>query len=304
MRFSGEAESITLLHEKGVVMPVEPTPRRRRLGAELRRIREALGWTQEEAASRLGYQSLSTVSKIENGLQGLRIQQLPHFFEVYGVTDAALREELRDLVRRAGEIDWWQRYEGVVDDPLGDYFSQVENAGALFVFNPLAIYGLLQTPEYARAVTEGSRVWKTPEDIDRFVALRLEHQRAMAERRPPLKLWAVIPEGVLRQEVGGRACMRAQIEHLMHLARTSPSVTIQVLPFSAGAHAGMDGPFMLMSFPAGRDLVCVESLRTSLHLNEPETVELYRTTSDLLKSDALSPKASLPLLATIAKEFS
>ncbi|MFF5213421.1 helix-turn-helix domain-containing protein [Streptosporangium sp. NPDC000396] len=285
-------------------MPVEPTPRRRRLGAELRRVRESLGWTQEEAASRLGYQSLSTVSKIENGLQGLKIQQLPHFFEVYGITNAGLREELRDLVRRAGEVDWWQRYEGVVDDPLGDYLSQVENASALFVFNPLAVHGLLQTPEYARAVTEGSRVWKTPEDIDRFVALRLEHQRAMVERRPPLKIWTVLPEGLLRQEVGGAACMRAQIEHLMNLAHTSPTVTIQVLPFSAGAHAGMDGPFMLMSFPAGRDLVCVESLRASLHLNEPEAVELYRTTSDLLKSDALSPKASLPLLATIAKDLS
>lgn len=285
-------------------MPVEPTPRRRRLGAELRRIREARGWTQEEAASRLGYQSLSTVSKIENGLQGLRIQQLPHFFEVFGITDATLREELRDLVRRAGEADWWQRYEGVVDDPLGDYLSQVENASGLFVFNPLAVHGLLQTPEYAHAVTEGSRVWKTPEDIDRFVALRLKHQRAVSESRPPLKIWTVLPEGLLRQEVGGRACMRAQIEHLMHLARTSPEVTIQVLPFSAGAHAGMDGPFMIMSFSTGRDLVCIESLRVSLHVNKPETVELYRTASDLLKSDALSPNASQKLLATIAKDLS
>ncbi|GAA4198855.1 helix-turn-helix transcriptional regulator [Streptosporangium oxazolinicum] len=285
-------------------MPVEPTPRRRRLGAELRRIREALGWTQEEAAGHLGYQSLSTVSKIENGLQGLRIQQLPHFFEVFGITDTVLREELRDLVRRAGEADWWQRYEGVVDDPLGDYLSQVENANALFVFNPLAVHGLLQTPEYARAVTEGSRVWKTPEEIDHFVALRLEHQRTMLERRLPLKIWTVLPEGVLHQEVGGRACMRAQIEHLIHLARTNPAVTIQVLPFSAGAHAGMDGPFMFMSFSTGRDLVCIESLRASLHLNEPEVVELYRTTSDLLKSDALSPKASIPLLAAIAKDLS
>ncbi|MEV4746565.1 helix-turn-helix transcriptional regulator [Streptosporangium sp. NPDC049248] len=284
-------------------MPVEPTPRRRRLGAELRRVREALGWTQEEAAGHLGYQSLSTVSKIENGLQGLKIQQLPHFFEVFGITDPALREELRDLVRRAGEADWWQRYEGVVDDPLGDYLSQVESASGLFVFNPLAVHGLLQTPGYARAVTEGSRVWKTPGDIDHFVALRLEHQRTMLERRSPLKIWTVLPEGLLRQEVGGRSCMRAQVEHLIHLARTNPTVTIQVLPFSAGAHAGMDGPFMLMSFPTGRDLVCIESLRASLHLNEPETVELYRTASDLLKSDALSPKASLPLLTTIAKDL-
>ncbi|MFJ4513851.1 helix-turn-helix domain-containing protein [Streptomyces sp. NPDC088816] len=284
-------------------MPVEPTPRRRRLGAELRRIRESLGWTQEEAARRLGYQSLSTVSKIEKGVQGLKIQQLPHFFEVYQIDGPALREELRNLVRRAGEADWWQRYEGVVDDPLGDYLSLVESASSLFVFNPVAIHGLLQTPEYARAVTEGSRAWKTPEDIERFVAMRQEHQKNMLERDPALKIWAVLPEGLLRQEVGGKAVMRAQIEHLIGLARTDPNITIQVLPYRAGAHAGMDGHFMLMSFPTGRDLVCIESIRALLHLNEPDTVEVYRTTSDMLKSDALSQKASVPLLTTIAKDL-
>ncbi|MFI9588574.1 helix-turn-helix domain-containing protein [Streptomyces sp. NPDC052236] len=284
-------------------MPVEPTPRRRRLGAELRRIREALGWTQEKAAKRLGYRSFSTVSKIEKGVQGLKIQQLPHFFEVYGITDDALREELRNLVRRAGEADWWQRYEGVVDDPLGDYLSLVESASSLFVFNPVAIHGLLQTPEYVKAVTKGSRAWKTPDATDRFVAMRQEHQTNMLEREPELKIWAVLPEGLLRQEVGGRAVMRAQIEHLIGIANTNPSITIQVLPFRAGAHAGMDGPFMLMSFPTGRDLVCIESMRALLHLNEPETVEVYRTTSDLLKGDALSQKASVPLLTTIAKDL-
>ncbi|WP_435125636.1 helix-turn-helix domain-containing protein [Actinacidiphila sp. bgisy144] len=284
-------------------MPVEPTPRRRRLGAELRHIREALGWTQEEAATRLGYRSLSTVSKIEKGVQGLKVQQLPHFFEVYGVADTALRDELRDLVRRASEADWWQRYEGVVDDPLGDYLSLVESASSLFVFNPVAIHGLLQTPEYAKAVTKGSRAWKTPEETDRFVAMRQEHQTTMLEREPTLKIWAVLSEGLLRQEVGGRAVMRAQIEHLLDLARSNPSITIQVLPFRAGAHAGMDGSFMIMSFPTGPDLVCIESMRALLHLNEPETVEVYRTTSDLLKGDALSQKASVPLLTTIAKDL-
>jgi transcriptional regulator with XRE-family HTH domain len=285
-------------------VPVEPTPRRRRLGAELRRVRESLDWTQEEAASRLGYRSLSTISKIENGIQALKVQQLPHFFEVYGITETALRDELRDLVRRAAEVDWWQRYEGVIDDPLGDYLSQVESASALFVFNPLSLHGLLQTPEYAKATTEGSRLWKTSEEIDHFVALRLEHQRAAKERQPPLKIWVVLPEGLLRQEVGGRACMRAQVDHLIHLARTNPDITIQVLPFSAGAHAGVDGPFMLMSFSTGRDLVYIESLRASLHVNDPTEVEIYRTASDLLKTDSLSPRASLPLLTTIAKDLS
>ncbi|MGP4115296.1 helix-turn-helix domain-containing protein [Streptomyces sp. 4N509B] len=285
-------------------MPVEPTPRRRRLGGEFRRIREGLGWTQEEAATRLGYKSLSVVSKIEKGVQGVKIQQLPHFFEVYGITDESLREELRNLARRASEPDWWQRYGGVVDDPLGDYLSLVESASSLFVFNPLAIHGLLQTPEYAKAVVEGSRAWKVVDDIGRFVDLRLEHQKNVLDRDPPLKIWAVLPEGLLRQEVGGRNVMRAQIEHLVKLARGNPHVHIQVLPFKAGAHAGMDGPFMLMGFPTGRDIVCIESMRASLHLNQPAAVEEYRTTSDTLKTDALSQRASLPLLKALIKEYS
>jgi transcriptional regulator with XRE-family HTH domain len=284
-------------------MPVEPTPRRRRLGAEIRRAREALGWTQEEAAEKLGYKALSTVSKIEKGVQGVKFQQLPHFFEVLRIDDPEVREHWRDLVRKAGEPDWWQRFEGVVNDPLGDYLSEIEQADSLFVWNPVVLHALLQTEEYERAVIEGSRAWKTAEDIDRFVAMRREHRHNMLNRKPPLKIWAVLPEGLLRQQVGSRDVARGQIEHLIHLARTDSNITLQVLPFRAGAHAGMDGAFMLMSFTTGRDTVVVEAIRALLHLNEPDTVEVYRTTADHLKSDALGQKASVSLLTTIAKEL-
>ncbi|MGH3511433.1 MAG: helix-turn-helix domain-containing protein [Pseudonocardiaceae bacterium] len=285
-------------------MPVEPTPRRRRLGAEIRRARETLGWSQEEAAERLGYKSMSTISKIEKGVQGLKIQQLAHFFEVLGIDDPDQREQLRDLARKAGEPDWHQRYQGVVDDPLGDYLSEVEEATSLFVWNPVVVHGLLQIPDYERAVIEGSRAWTTADDINRFVDMRAEHRKNMLDRDPPLKIWTVVLEGLLRQEVGGRAVAQAQLEHLIHLARTDANITIQVLPLRAGAHAGMDGPFMLMSFTAGRDTVAIEGARALLHLNEPDTVEIYRTTSDHLKSDALGLKASLSLLNTIVKELS
>lgn len=284
-------------------MPVEPTPRRRRLGAEIRRAREALGWTLEEAAEHLGYRSHSTVSKIENGTQGVKFQQLPHFFEVLGIDEPSVRDEWRELVRKAGELDWWQRFEGVVNDPLGDHLSEIEQAGSLFVWNPVVLYALLQTDAYERAVIEGSRAWKTARDIDRFVAMRREHRQHMLDRQPPLKIWAVLPEGLLRQEVGGREVARDQVRHLVHLGRTDPNVTIQVLPFQAGAHAGMDGPFMLMSFTAGRDTVVVEAIRALLHLNDPDTVDVYRTTSDHLKSDALGQTASLSLLNAIAKDL-
>jgi transcriptional regulator with XRE-family HTH domain len=284
-------------------MPVEPTPRRRRLGAEIRRAREARGWTQEEAADKLGYKAVSTVSKIENGTQAVRLQQLPHFFEVLTVDDPQTREHWRDLVRRAAEPDWWQRFRGVVSDPLGEHLSEIDLASGLFVWNPVVLHGLLQTDEYERAVIEGSRAWKTATEIDHFVAMRAEYRRTMLQRTPPLKMRTVLPEGLLRQEVGGRAVAQRQIEHLIHLARNDANVTLQVLPFRAGAHAGMDGAFMLMNFATGRDTVVVEGIRALLHLNDPETVAVYQTTVDHLTMDALSPKASLAMLTTLAKEL-
>ncbi|NJP64797.1 Scr1 family TA system antitoxin-like transcriptional regulator [Streptomyces spiramenti] len=105
---------------------------------------------------------------------------------------------------------------------------------------------LFQVPADERAIVEGSRAWSTADDIERFIAMRAEHHQAMTERQPPLKIWSVIPEGLLRQEVGGRAVAKAQVEHLIDRLRGDPNTTIQVLPLSAGAHTGMDGPFMLM----------------------------------------------------------
>lgn len=201
---------------------------------------------------------MSTISKIEKGVQGLKIQQLAHFFEILGIDDPDQREQLRDLARKAGEHDWHQRYQGVVDDPLGDYLSEVEEATSLFVWNPVVVHGLLQTPDYERAVIEGSRAWTTTDEINRFVDMRAEHRKNMLDRDPPLKIWTVVPEGLLRQEVGGR----------------------------------------------GRDTVAIEGARALLHLHEPDTVEIYHTTSDHLKSDALGLKPSLSLLNTIAKELS
>jgi transcriptional regulator with XRE-family HTH domain len=284
-------------------MSVEPTPRRRRLGAELRRVRESLGWTQEEAARALGYKALSTVSKIESGTQGIKIQQLSHFFEVFGITDDATREHWRELVRKAGEPDWWQRYEDVVYDQLGDYLSDVEQANSIFFWNPAVLPPYLQTDDYERAVIEGSRGWTSAVDIDRFVAARREQRDKVLSRKPPLKIWAVLPEGLLRQQVGSRAIAHAQIEHLIEVARGDANITLQVLPFTAGAHAGVDGPFTLLSFPTGHNMVVLEAIRVTLRLTEAGTVEAHRTAADHLKSDALSRKASVAMLTTIAEDL-
>ncbi|MFJ1706855.1 helix-turn-helix transcriptional regulator [Kitasatospora sp. NBC_00374] len=285
-------------------MAVEPTPRRRRIGSEVRQARLRVGWSVEQAAEALGYGSASTISKIENGTQGIKLQQLPHFFQVLQIDDPEVQEAWRDMVRNARKRDWHQRYPGVVDDPLGDYLASLELACALFIWYPVVVHGLLQCDDYERAVIIASRAWKSEEDIGRFITTRRNMRLEALDRQPALPIWAVLTEAQLRQEVGGRQTARAQVEHLINLARTHRNIVIQVIPLSHGAHAGMDGPFMAMSFPTGRDTVTIEGMRAALHLHDPETVTAYRTTSDHLKTDALSPADSLALLSRIAKDLS
>lgn len=285
-------------------MTADPPRKRQRLGAELRGLREAHGWSLAEAAKRLGYTSPATVSKLEHGTQRVTRQQVPNILEVYNVTDARQREHLRALVHALDEPDWWQKqsFDGVVDEPLSDYLSEIESATSLFVFNPVVLHGLLQIPEYTRAITEASGAWESPEEIDQFVAMRIAHQQATFDRDPPLKFHAVLTEGQLRQQVGGPKVHRAQLQHLAELASTYPGVTLQVLPFHAGAHAAMDGPFMLLGFAFGRDLVRLESMRASLRINDPDHVELYRATSELLKSDADPADQTAHTLTALAQE--
>jgi transcriptional regulator with XRE-family HTH domain len=261
-----------------------------------------LGWSQEETAQRLSYRSVSAVSKIESGSQGVTIQQLPFFFEVYGITDDHVREWMRDLVRRADEPDWWETY-GPGGRLLGDYLGHVETATKLFVWNPAAIPGLLQIEGYARAVAASDPIWRDKEDIDRWVAIRLEHQRLTFERETPLHLHAVMPEGLLRQQVGGRASAHAQLQHLIEMA-DHQTVTIQVLPFSAGAHAGMNGSFQILDYPGDEaGSVIVESLGGQLHHTEPDSMALYRATAERLKSQALPESETRHTLTLIAEDM-
>ncbi|WP_030458512.1 helix-turn-helix transcriptional regulator [Kitasatospora sp. NRRL B-11411] len=284
-------------------MAVEPTPRRRKLGTEVRHARRRLNWSVEEAAAQLGYGSASTISKIENGTQGIKLQQLPHFFEVLKITDPKVQDIWRDLVRNAHNPNWHQEYPGTADDPLGDYLVNLEIADGLFIWSPVGVHGLLQYDEYERQVILAGRPSKGEEDVQRFITVRRNCRHTAFTRKTPLPIWAVLTEGQLRQEVGGRATARAQVLHLIDLVRAHPNLVIQVIPLSHGAHAGFDGPFMAWTFPTGRHSVTIEGMKAALHLTDPAAVADYRTISDHLKTDALPPKESLELLARIAKDL-
>ncbi|MEU0936166.1 helix-turn-helix transcriptional regulator [Embleya sp. NPDC005971] len=278
-----------------------PTVRQRRLGLELRQLRHGLGWTLSRAAERLDMR-LSSLSKIETGRQRVRTRELPAFFDAYGLVDPARREAITHLAREALKRNWWQGFEGVVSDPYADYLSLEGSASEIAVFNPLVVPGLLQTQTYARELTEASRVWSTLDEVDRFVELRMKRQELLTGEHPP-RYWVILSELSLRQEVGGKAVLRDQVAHLIDTAVRLPHVTVQVVPYDAGAHSGSDGGFALMRFAVGSEVVCLESMRASLYLEEPGDIAIYAATLDHLKSSALSVRDSMAFMKTLCEDL-
>ncbi|MGX1477862.1 UNVERIFIED_CONTAM: hypothetical protein RKD50_006670 [Streptomyces canus] len=167
----------------------------------------------------------------------------------------------------------------------------------------MLVPGLLQTAEYGRAVTVASRAWQTAEQIDQFVEVRLARQRRLTDTAS-LELWAVLAEGVLRQQVGGPSVMSAQLEHLLMMTDL-PNITVQVMPFARGAHSGMFGPYLVLSFPrvASLDLVLTETPSGNIWVEQEPEVAYYRALFDDARTTALPPPESLALIHRIAQEY-
>jgi hypothetical protein len=174
-------------------------------------------------------------------------------------------------------------------------FADLEAAAAaLFEFEPLAVPGLLQTEDYARAILRAGRPRDSDEEIERHVAARMARQAILGRDRPPL-LWVVLDEAVLRRPVGGREVMRAQLARLV-AASASPHIVIQVLPFAVGEHAGMGGARVIVRLPSEGEIVYVEGPGSGQFIGTPEDVAECALRFDLLRATALSPDESVALI--------
>ncbi|MGW0364108.1 helix-turn-helix domain-containing protein [Streptomyces sp. NPDC002990] len=276
----------------------------RQLGDELRRFREAAGLTTATAAEVLDC-TKGKISRIENGHVPVRTPDLVALMEAYGVTDAEPRERLTSLALRANRRrreGWWHEYASVLSDAYRDQIEMESICDSIRTYQVQMMPGLLQTPEYGRAVTVASRAWRTAEEIDRFVQVRLARQERLSGA-DPIEFWAVLAEGVLRQQVGGPDIMHAQLEHLLAMAER-PNITVQVLPFVRGAHSGMFGPYVLLSFPqlASLDLVLTEAPTGNIWMEREQEVACYRGLFDDARMAALPPTESLALIQRVAKE--
>ena len=270
-----------------------PTGRRRRLGAELRRLREAAGLTIDRVAEELEC-SPSKVSRIETGQVSATPRDVRDMLGLYGVEDARL-EAMVQVAREARQRGWWQKFVDVPDG-VPAYVGLETAATSIDVYMALLVPALLQTPDYARAVIAAVRPDLPRSEIDRRVELRLRRQDLLGQERPPL-MRVLLDDTVLRRPVGGPAVMAAQRRRLLADA-DRPAVTIQVLEAGAGAHAGMDGPFTIFGFPAPaeRDVVALDSAADALYLEDAEDVARYRRVFELLLPAARSPEDSAAII--------
>lgn len=277
----------------------------RQLGDELKRLREAAGVSMAEAAEALDC-TKGKISRIENGHVPVRSPDLIALMQVYRVEEPESRDRLTALARRANRRrreGWWHQYASVLSDTYIDQIEMEAICDSIRTYQVQLVPGLLQTEEYGRAVTVASRVWQTPEEIDQFVRVRLARQERLTGEGP-IEYWAVLAEGVLHQQVGGADVMRAQLHHLLTMAQR-PNVTIQVLPFSRGAHSSMYGPYLLLTFPrmSSLDLVLTETPTGNIWRERETEVACYRSLFDDARMSALPPTESLALIRRVAKEY-
>jgi transcriptional regulator with XRE-family HTH domain len=283
-------------------MQYGPAVRRRKLGTELRVLRTRVGLTSIEAARLVGWHQ-SKVSRIETGSSGVKPADVRRLLDAYDVKDPQLRELL--LVLAGGEDgggrqNWWHAYRGVLPPTYRDFISLESQASGMRTLETSVVPGLLQTPEYARAVTRAAVEGLADDKLDALVEVRIARQDVLCAD-PPLKLNAVLDEAVLRREVGGPGVMTQQLRRLREAAAL-PQVRLQVLPFTAGAHIGITGPFVIFSFSSASDLdvVVLDHLTSSLYLERKEDLQAYVEAFNALQIHALSPEESLDYIAGMA----
>ena len=258
------------------------------LGSRLRQLREAAKVTPEQA----GYEiraSRSKISRMENGRVSFKDRDIADLLTLYGVADEQVRQATLELARRANVPGWWAMYSDILPDWFEMYLGLESSAAVIRTFELQFVPGLLQTEDYARAVTVLGHKAAPTSEIDRRVALRMRRQQVL-RKAEPTRIWTVMDEAALRRPVGGRAVMHAQLRHLAQ-ATTAPHVTVQVVPFGHGGHAAAGGSFSILRFdqPDLPDVVYIEQLTSALYLENRQDVDNYHEVMNQLSTDALTP---------------
>jgi transcriptional regulator with XRE-family HTH domain len=280
-----------------------PTVKRRRLAAELRTYRDRAGLTIEEVAQRLEW-STAKISRIENARVSVLPRDVKFLLGVYGVEENGEEwETLLALARESRQKGWWHAYGDVIPEGFETYVGLEADATTLRTYESEYVPGLLQTADYADAVIRATMLTASDEEVEKHVTVRMVRQERLTGPGAP-EMWAVVSEAVIRRVVGGGPVMRAQLGRLVE-TRKQPNITLQVLPFSVGAHAGMDGAFMILGFPTPTDpdVTYVHYYTGTLYLEKPEDLARYTLMFDHLRAAALPVGQSRDLIARARDEL-
>ncbi|MEV4277684.1 helix-turn-helix domain-containing protein [Actinoplanes xinjiangensis] len=278
-----------------------PTVLRILLGSQLRKLRESKGITREAA----GYEIRASGSKISRmglGRVSFKERDVADLLTMYGVSDSAERDALIGLARQANNPGWWQHFGDVLPTWFQAYLGLEAAASLIRTYEIQFVPGLLQTPDYARAVIMLGHAGASAEEINRRVDVRLQRQQILTRSGGP-QLWAVIDEAVLRRPIGGVDVMRAQIESLIEASKL-PGVRLQIIPFMVGGHAAAGGPFAILRFPEPElpDVVYVEQLTSAIYLDKREDVDHYAMAMERVCIDAEPPNHTPEILGKLLNE--
>jgi transcriptional regulator with XRE-family HTH domain len=281
---------------------ISPTVRRRKLGVQLRTLRERAGLTIDDVARSTRW-SMSKISRIETARVGARQKDVDQLLALYQVEDPDTRASMAQLVREAAQRGWWTTYGEAVPDWFEDYVGFESEASSFRIFETQIVPALLQTEDYARAILKAGRLTDLPYEVEQRIQLRMARQSVFSRSDPP-RMRVVIDESVLRRPVGGPEVMAGQLKRLLAEV-DNPNIILQVLPFSAGEHLAMNGSFVLFAFDeSDLDIVYVEYLAGALYLEKKRELAWYTLAFDHLGATALGPKESAKLVEQALKELS
>ena len=279
-----------------------PTVQRMLVGAKLRRLRTDMGLSREEAAEAIRASEWK-IHRLENGQVGFKERDLVDLLALYGVTDPDEIDELLTMAREANTPGWWQHYGDVLPQWFRTYVDLESAAALIRTYEGQFVPGLLQTDDYMRAVIHGAHLDESSDEVGRRVRLRMARQTLLTREHPP-RLWAVVDEAALRRPVGGREVMRGQVERLLDATKL-PNVTLQILPFAAGAHSAMVGAFSILRFADRElpDVVYLEHLTNAIYLDKRDEVERYLDVMELLCVQSEPPAKTVELLDRILNQL-
>ncbi|MCZ7417516.1 MULTISPECIES: helix-turn-helix domain-containing protein [unclassified Streptomyces] len=281
-------------------MAVGPTTRRRQLGADLRRLRERSGLTLEEAGARVGI-SKATLSRYETKEGTVKWPSVDALCREYGASDEE-RSALVELAKGAKIQGWWHSLADPIPESMNLLLTLENEVVREDHYAAVYVPGLLQTRAYAEAVHRASEMRCTDQEVRHMVDIRMKRQELLRRAEPP-HVWAVMDEAVIRRLVGGPDTMREQLGHLLECA-ASPHVTVQILPFSSGAHAAALGSFVILGGPSpSLDVVYVDVLGGSLFMEKPKELERYRLAFEYLRAQALDIEKTEALIRVAMEEL-